>query len=88
MEPFYRTEHSSKKIIVTDTEKQKTRSYKINISYPQIMVYVEYNTCYPVGQKKVIKFEYRAKVFEFQRLSVLSRKNCSKIRKRVDTNDD
>ena len=30
------------------------------------MAYVEYNTCYPVDQKKVIKFKPRVEVFEFQ----------------------
>ena len=31
------------------------------------MAYVEYNTCYPVDQKTVIKFKPRVEVFEFQK---------------------
>lgn len=42
------------------------------------MVHVEYTTFYPIYQKErqkyFIKFKHRVGVFEFQRMSVLSRK--------------
>lgn len=41
------------------------------------MVYVEYNTCYLADPKEAIKFKHRVEVFEFQRLSALSRKKLS-----------
>lgn len=46
------------------------------------MVYVGYNTCYSVDQRKVIKFKHSVEVFEFQRLSVLSRKKIVPILRR------
>lgn len=41
------------------------------------MAYVEYNTCYPVDQKNVIKFKPRVEVFEFQKTI------CTKQKKKL-----